>query len=48
MKDNGDQISEGLNQILEIINAKGDTGEINNIVERSHNDFDKSKNDTKS
>ncbi|WP_338786194.1 hypothetical protein [Metabacillus sp. FJAT-53654] len=48
MKDNGDQISEGLNQILEIINAKGDAGEINNIVERSNNDFDRSKNDTKS
>jgi hypothetical protein len=48
MKDNGDQTSEGLNQILEILNAKGDTGELHNIVERSNNDFDKSKNDTKS
>jgi hypothetical protein len=46
--DNGDQISEGSNQILEILNAKGDTGELNNIVERSNNDFDKSKSDTKS
>ncbi|MBO1511316.1 hypothetical protein [Metabacillus bambusae] len=48
MKVNGDQISEGLNQILEILNAKGDTGELNNIVERSNNDFNKSKSDTKS
>lgn len=29
------QTSEGLNQILEIINAKGDEGEIAQIVENS-------------
>jgi hypothetical protein len=28
-----DQTSEGLNQIFEIINAKGDTGELNEIVQ---------------
>lgn len=27
------QTSEGLNQIFEIINAKGDTGELKQIVE---------------
>ena len=40
MKDNDDQINEGLNQLIEIINAKGDTGELNKIVERSNNDLD--------
>lgn len=34
-----DQSSEGLNQIFEIINAKGDTGEIKQIVE--NNDIEK-------
>ncbi|UAL54906.1 MULTISPECIES: hypothetical protein [Metabacillus] len=28
-----DQTSEGLNQIFEIINAKGDAGELNEIVQ---------------
>ncbi|MFJ5714020.1 hypothetical protein [Neobacillus sp. NPDC093127] len=31
----GDKTSEGLNQILEIINAKGDAGEIKEIVEKT-------------
>ncbi|WP_257000217.1 hypothetical protein [Neobacillus jeddahensis] len=35
MKDKQDETSEGLNQIFEIINAKGDTGELKEIVERS-------------
>jgi hypothetical protein len=36
MKDHDDeQVSEGLNQIFEIINAKGDVGELKQIVERS-------------
>jgi hypothetical protein len=35
MKDNKDKTSEGLNQIFEIINAKGDTGELKEIVENS-------------
>lgn len=30
-----DQVSEGLNQIFEIINAKGDTGELKRIVEKN-------------
>ena len=37
MKDNDEQISEGLNQLFEIINAKGDIGEINQILEQSKN-----------
>ncbi|MEO2076885.1 MAG: hypothetical protein ABGX20_16065 [Bacillus sp. (in: firmicutes)] len=35
MKNKGDKISEGLNQIFEIINAKGDEGEIKEILENS-------------
>ncbi|MBM7656464.1 hypothetical protein [Neobacillus cucumis] len=35
MKDEKDQTSEGLNQIFEIINAKGDTGELEEIVQQS-------------
>ena len=30
-----DEDSQGLNQIFEIINAKGDTGEINEIIEKA-------------
>lgn len=33
LKKNEDKTSEGLNQIFEIINAKGDTGELKEIVE---------------
>lgn len=33
MEKDKDQTSEGLNQIFEIINAKGDVGEIKQIVE---------------
>lgn len=32
MKDKDQETSEGLNQIFEIINAKGDVGEINEIL----------------
>ncbi|WP_195891970.1 hypothetical protein [Neobacillus dielmonensis] len=35
MKDKQDETSEGLNQIFEIINAKGDIGELGQIVEKS-------------
>jgi len=35
MEQEKDQTSEGLNQIFEIINAKGDTGEIKQIVENN-------------
>ena len=34
MKQNEDKTSEGLNEIFEIINAKGDTGELKEIVDR--------------
>ena len=37
MKNEEEQISEGLNQIFEIINAKGDVGELKEIVDQSAN-----------
>lgn len=33
MNNEKNETSKGLNQIFEIINAKGDTGELKNIVE---------------
>jgi hypothetical protein len=47
MRDHDNQTSEGLNQIFEIINAKGDTGELDKIVKKSNNDPNKDKGDTK-
>jgi hypothetical protein len=38
MKEKDQETSEGLNQIFEIINAKGDLGEIKEILERSNDD----------
>ena len=38
MKQNEDKTSEGLNEIFEIINAKGDTGELKEIVDRYDNE----------
>ncbi|WP_019379514.1 hypothetical protein [Cytobacillus oceanisediminis] len=38
MKDNEQETSEGLNQIFEIINAKGDVGEINEILKNGSSD----------
>ncbi|WP_462410905.1 hypothetical protein [Neobacillus sp. Marseille-QA0830] len=35
MKNKQDDTSEGLNQIFEIINAKGDIGELEQIVEKT-------------
>jgi hypothetical protein len=35
MKKDDDKISEGFNQIFEIINAKGDEGELKEIVENN-------------
>ena len=35
MKKEDVETSEGLNQIFEIINAKGDTGELQEIVEQN-------------
>jgi hypothetical protein len=34
LKNEEEKTSEGLNQIFEIINAKGDTGELKEIVDR--------------
>lgn len=41
MKNNNDQTSEGLSQILEIINAKGDKRELKEIVESRADDPEK-------
>ncbi|MGA9226242.1 MAG: hypothetical protein WB217_07875 [Mesobacillus sp.] len=38
MKDRDQETSEGLNQIFEIINAKGDVGEIKEILEKKSGD----------
>ncbi|MCM3763545.1 hypothetical protein [Neobacillus niacini] len=35
LKNEDEKISEGLNQIFEIINAKGDAGELKEIVEKT-------------
>ncbi|MBY0146308.1 hypothetical protein [Neobacillus niacini] len=35
MEKEKDQTSEGLNQIFEIINAKGDTGELKQIIKKN-------------
>ncbi|MBS4213098.1 MULTISPECIES: hypothetical protein [Neobacillus] len=37
MKNKNDGTSDGLNQIFEIINAKGDEGELREIVENNEN-----------
>jgi hypothetical protein len=37
MKQDDEKISEGLNELFEIINAKGDTGELKEIVDRYEN-----------
>lgn len=46
MKDKDIETSEGLNQIFEIINAKGDIGELKEIVsdKTSNSDDEESKN----
>lgn len=41
MKNENDQTSEGLNQIFEIINAKGDEGELKEIVEKNESTSNK-------
>ena len=38
MKDKDLETSDGLNQIFEIINAKGDVGEINEILKNGTSD----------
>ena len=35
MKTEDEKTSEGLNEIFEIINAKGDTGELKEIIQKS-------------
>jgi hypothetical protein len=35
LKQDDETVSEGLNQIFEIINAKGDEGELKEIVDKS-------------
>jgi hypothetical protein len=45
MKNEDEKISQGLNQIFEIINAKGDVGELKEIVDQSSEQEKKSKND---
>lgn len=43
MEKEKDQTSEGLNQIFEIINAKGDTGEIKQIVDNQQTETETEK-----
>lgn len=43
MEKEKDQTSEGLNQIFEIINAKGDTGEIKQIVQNNETENNNKK-----
>lgn len=45
MKKPCDQSSEGLNQLFEIINAKGDKGELQEIVEKSEINEEKNSNE---
>jgi hypothetical protein len=41
LKNKNDETSEGLNQIFEIINAKGDEGELREIVEKDNRNSNK-------
>jgi hypothetical protein len=43
MEKEKDQTSQGLNQIFEIINAKGDTGELKQIVETNETEENNEK-----
>nr|WP_263324785.1 hypothetical protein [Neobacillus sp. Marseille-Q6967] len=44
MNNEKDQTSKGLNQIFEIINAKGDEGELRQIVEKNDTSANQSQN----
>jgi hypothetical protein len=44
MKNEDERISKGLNQIFEVINAKGDEGELKKIVEESNQEETKAQN----
>jgi hypothetical protein len=46
MKSEDEKISEGLNQIFEIINAKGDEGELKEIIQQN-NRFNNGNNENK-
>jgi hypothetical protein len=45
MKDEEQQTSDGLNQLFEIINAKGDIGELKNIVDGKKEETTQNRND---
>lgn len=45
MEKEKDQTSEGLNQIFEIINAKGDEGELQQIVDKNESEQHINKNE---
>lgn len=47
MKSENEKTSEGLNQIFEIINAKGDTGELQTIVDQNDEQSGKKSSKTK-
>lgn len=47
MKSENEKTSEGLNQLFEIINAKGDTGELKAIVAQHDDQTDNKSSDTK-
>ncbi len=47
VNNNDDQTSRGLNQIMEIINAKGDEGELKQIVGQSKKLSEEERNDEK-
>jgi hypothetical protein len=44
MKNEDERISKGLNQIFEVINAKGDVGELKKIVDESDHEETKAQN----
>lgn len=44
MKSEDEKISEGLNQIFEIINAKGDVGEIKEIIDKQYDKASENRN----
>jgi hypothetical protein len=39
-QEEADKTSQGLNQLIQMINAKGDIGELNNMVEQSETNTD--------
>lgn len=45
MENEKNQTSEGLNQIFEIINAKGDEGELKQIVDKNESEQHINKNE---